>query len=188
MDKNSERLLDEIAILEYRAGKVEALEKLITRWQVRLHAYLASMLENRGDAWDVSQEVWLAVIAALNRKGEIANFPGWLFAVARNNCLARRRDKHVSLDEETLEGPSEGDEAVAAAIAAEDARMLSQCIAQLPSAHREALALHYVDDLSVGEIGEILGIPVGTVQTRLFYARRKLKALLGRKGYGDEGR
>ena len=187
MGKDADRLQDEIAILEYRSGDLDALGKLISRWQVRLHAYLLTMLRNEHDTWDVSQETWVAVISGLNRRGEVRRFAGWLYAIARNKCFAHlRKRRELATDDTELEYEQGGDEAVDIIITSEDARALRECVDKLPLPQREALVLYHVEGLAVSEIAQVQEVPVGTVQTRLFHARRKLKEMLMRKGYGND--
>lgn len=189
MGKDTDRILDEIAVLEYRAGNLDALGALISRWQTRLHVYLAAMLGSQNDAWDVSQEVWLAVISALRRKTDIRDFPAWLYAIARNKCFTHMRGAAKACgDDEALDEQPAGEDTLDLVISAEDARLIGRHIAALPVPQREALVLFYVDSLSVSQIAAVQSVPMGTVQSRLFHARRRLKETLSRKGYGDANR
>lgn len=189
MGKDTDRLQDEISILEYRSGDLDALVRLLSRWQVKLHAYLVTMLRNEHDAWDVSQETWLAVISGLNRRRGVRHFAGWLYTIARNKCFALlRKRRELPTDGTELENEPAGDEAVDIVITSEGARALAECIDELPLPQREALVLYHVDGLAVSEIAQVQGAPVGTVQTRLFHARKKLKEMLTRKGYGNDKR
>ena len=186
MPGETERLLDEISVLEYRAGDVGGLERLIQRWQPRMHVYLYSVIQDREAVWDVSQEVWLAVVAALNKSGGIRNFAAWIYGIAHNKCVdyfsARRRGEEAADD---APEPAASDDTLQLVLAAENAAAVRECISELPVQQREAVALYYLDGLSVEEAAKVQGAPEATVRTRLFHARRKLKEALARKGYDD---
>lgn len=190
MDKpaysDAERLRDEIAILEYRSGNVDSLGALISRWQPRLHAYLRVVLRDSHAVWDVSQDIWLAVVAALGRKHDIRSFPSWLFAIAHNKAVSRFASRRREDDGDPLPEAAQSDDCLTLVISAENATLLKSCIRELPDAQREAIALFYTDGLTVDEVAVIQNAPVGTIQTRLFHARRKLRDMLASKGYTDE--
>ena len=184
-----ERLRDDVLVLEYRAGDVGALATLIGRWQRRIYCYLLTLLGDPDAVWDVSQDVWLAAIAGLGKSRSIHNFPAWLYGIAHNKAVShlrrkRRLDNHEEALPEPIEEPSsnEGDSLAAA----EDAGLVRECLQRLPLAQREVLGLFYLDDLSLGEIAEILDVPQGTVQSRLHYGRMKMKGLLLRRGYSHD--
>jgi len=191
MSDSLEQLRDEIAVLEYRAGKTQALADLMPRWEERVYVYVLATVGNREDAWDVSQEVWLAVAQGLRRSAPIVSLGPWLYGVAHNKCMShlRRAGRIRAHEEETPDVVAEpADPAGAAddiALAAEDAAAVRECVLQLPLAQREAIALFYVDQLSLDQIAGVLGVPTGTVQSRLFYGRLRLKSLLNAKGLGD---
>lgn len=184
-----ERLKDEIAILQYQAGDHEALSRLIARRQRPLYAYISMVLGDADAAWDVSQEVWAAVVKALRRPRKIRCFPSWLYRTAHNRCVSHLRKKgryEPTAEVETAAGGQTCEGGAEAFIVAEDARAVREAIMDLSLSHRETVTLFYLEELSLKEISEILGIPVGTVQSRLYHARLKLKAILSRKGYRNE--
>lgn len=189
--RNVERLRDQILILEYRSGDLSALEKLISRWQTRIYYYIATMLQDKDAAWDVSQEVWLGAITGLGKREPVRNFSAWLYRIAHNKAISHLRRKgrlkrHEEALPETIEElPAEVDDAIGAA---DDGRLVRECLQTLPLAQREALSLFYLDDLSLEDIAHILGVPQGTVQSRLHYGRTKMKDLLLKKGYSRDQR
>ncbi len=191
VDRNVERLRDQILILEYRSGDLSALEKLISRWQTRIYYYIATVLQDRDAAWDVSQDVWLGAITGLGRREPVRNFSAWLYRIAHNKVISHLRkkgrlDKHQEALPETIEElPAEVGDPIGAA---DDGRLVRECLQGLPLAQREALSLFYLDDLSLGDIAHILDVPQGTVQSRLHYGRTKMKDLLLKKGYSRDQR
>lgn len=184
-----EKLRDQIAVLEYRAGDVDALAGLISRWQARIYSYISAMLRDRNAAWDVSQEVWMAVIRALSGRAEIEDFGAWLYGTARNQCfrhLKRERRLEDSHGEAADAAEVERDDAGTTVFAWEDAAAVRECLLDLSLPLREAMFLFYMDGLTIEDVAGVLGIPRGTVQSRLHYGRRKLREMLERKGYGND--
>ncbi len=188
MAARTEQLRDEVDILAYRTGDIEALERLISRWQARIYSYILAMIGDRDAAWDVSQELWLSVVSRLGRGSEIGDFTPWVYRAAYNRCMShlrkRRRDKGqvAVLDAVADEDKSSSE----AASKAEDARIVRECLAELTLVLRETMALFYVDGLSINDVAGILGVPRGTVQSRLHYGRLAIRKALMKKGYGDD--
>lgn len=186
MPSRVEELRDEVDILEYRGGNAAALGRLISRWQARMYVYILAMVENRDEAWDVSQELWLSVTDALGGSGGIRRFTPWLYRVAHNKCVSHLRKRHRPGrgEEAAAEGAAEEGEGLdAIVVRAEDARLVREALGELSMPLREALHLSYMDGLTLEEVAGVLGVPLGTVQSRLHYGRRKLKEALTRKGY-----
>jgi len=190
MERHTEQLRDEVAILAYRAGDVKGLEELISRWQRRIYVYVSTTIGDREAAWDVAQEVWMAAVSGIRRRGNIACFGAWLYGTAHNKCMSYLRARGALNGAGYTVGAEavpEGGETKPAetAFAAEDIQAVRKCIEELPVAQREALTLFYLDELSLNEVAGIVGAPVGTVQSRLHYGRLRLKEGLMRKGYRD---
>ncbi len=189
MSRRTERIQDEILILEYRAGDLSALQTLISRWQRRIYYYVFTLVQDRTMAWDLSQEVWLAVIAGLGKLRCVENFSSWIYRIARNKAASHiRKKRRVELSEETYSETAEerAEPPPDRLCAAEDARLVHECLLELPLAQRESLSLFYLDDLSLDEIARLLEVPRGTVQSRLHYGRMKMGQLLLKKGYSHE--
>ncbi len=186
MSRRVDRIQDEILILEYRAGDGGALERLISRWHMRTYYYVLTMVRDRTAAWDLSQEVWLGVIAGLGKLRRVENFSAWLYRIAHNKAVSYLRKKHqLDEHEEALSEPVEErvEEGRDPLCTAEDAQLVHECLQELPLGQRECLSLFYLDDLSLEEIARVLKVPRGTVQSRLHYGRIKIREWLLNKGY-----
>lgn len=179
MSRETERLEDEIAILQYRSGDREALSRLIARRQRPLYAYIRAVLGDSEAAWDVSQEVWAGVVKALRRPRKIRCFSAWLYRAAHNKCVSylRRKGRAAELEDSAPESIPDAISQV------EDAKALRDALGRLPLPQREARTLYYLDDMPIRSIAEALGVPAGTVQSRLYHAKLKMRAILSRKGY-----
>lgn len=172
---------DERGLIERIAGGDRlALEQLYSRYERPLFRFIASLTRERGLGEEILQDTFVAVwCGAASYEGRAA-VRVWLFGVARrqaHNAMRRRRLPEAGVAElETAadRGPTPESEA----LARERREDLTAAVARLATAHREALALVFVEGLSYREAAEVLGIPEGTVKSRLNHARQALRALL----------
>ncbi len=178
-----ESLCDEVLVLGCREGSREAFTLLVERWQARLWRH-ARRLTGRDDAAsDVLQDAWLAMAEGLGRLDDPAAFPRWAYTIVSRRAAdwqrLRRRDEDVAgprVDETELPGPDDS-----AADAPRDAvELLGRALRRLPGERRALLSLHHLEGFDVAEIAEILGIPAGTVKSRLHHARQQLRDIIER--------
>lgn len=173
---NLERIRDELLILRCQSGDSAAFDELIGRWQERLWRYAYNLIGENDAAWDAVQETWVAVVNGIKRLGDHKAFPKWVYTILSNKCadIIRTRQRQRRIEEEvpldTESAPHKGDEVYS----------LEQALARLPGETRALLALHYTDGYDMGEIAEILGVPEGTVKSRLHSARERLRKLMER--------
>ena len=165
-----------------------ALAEVYTRFQRPLFRYLFHLLGQKELAEDVMQEVMVIVWRKAHTFRGASRAAHWIFGIAHHQAFkALRRDTTASTVEldVALDIPDEapGPEAEVLRRATHDE--VACALACLTPEHREALELAFFEDFSSREIAEIAGVPVGTVKSRLTYARRALKAALLRNGWGD---
>ena len=166
-----------------RAGDLEAFETLVTRHQHRLVNFVRLMTSSAPDrdaAEDVAQEAFLRAYRALGQFRGQSSFRTWLYQIATNVARthsAKRRDRNESQEPE---GPYERDrpseENVERRVIAHD--QLRRALGELPDDWREAVVLRDIEGLEYKEIAELLKIPIGTVESRIFRGRKRLKAAL----------
>jgi RNA polymerase sigma factor (sigma-70 family) len=176
--RNHETILDELLVLRCRRGDERALGELIERWQDRLFYFLRRSLASEQDTWDVLQQTWLKVHKSIRSLQHPDRLPVWLYAIARRTALSHWRS-HYRRD--ALAEEHENLSEVAAAevtLAFDDAEQVHQGLSRISPAHREILTLHFLEDFTLDDLSEILGIPAGTAKSRLFYAKRALRAVL----------
>lgn len=171
-----------------RRGDADALEALILRYQPRVFRFGLKMCRNVDDAGDIVQETLLALARKVGEFRGDASVSTWLFAIARNACIRRRRrSKFAPAREESLEGleagvrdgladPSIGPEQ--RAFGHEIERRLSLAIDALEPGQREVLLLRDVEGLSAPEVATALGLNVEAVKSRLHRARMAVRARL----------
>lgn len=180
MKRDSERIYDEFLVTAAVTGDRRALARLIARWQPRLWRYACRILGDTDRAKDVVQEAWMEILKSLARLDDAAAFPGWAYRIVTRRCqrtFAEKGRAWLSPDDDDADGGIETPESASTEFITETAIVLG-AIRQLPPAQRAAMALFYVEDLSVAEIAVATDVPPGTVKTRLLHARRKVRALL----------
>jgi RNA polymerase sigma-70 factor (ECF subfamily) len=135
-----------------------------------------------GDAQadDLLQDVWVEVFAKVARLRDPEAFSAWIFRIARDKAykqISRRRMNQVPLDDARADDPTELEEEWST----EDVAAVRVALDELGAEHREVLLLRFVEDMSYEQIAEVTANPVGTVRSRLHYAKRALRAVLESK-------
>jgi RNA polymerase sigma factor RpoE len=184
--RNDEREL----LRRARAGELSAYDDLVRRYQERVYATIYHMTSNHEDANDLAQETFIKAYHALKSFKGDSSFFTWLYRIAVNKTInhlkQRKRRNHVSLND--LDLNAEHDPDLVALISektprrdvslAELQEKLNTAMQKLSEVHRMAVVLHDVQGLSHDEISQIMDCNVGTVRSRLFYARQQLQAHL----------
>jgi RNA polymerase sigma-70 factor (ECF subfamily) len=143
------------------------------------------LLGEREAATDAVQEAWLAIVRSLPKLDDPARFAPWAYRILRNKCadrlrvITRSRRRENPLDDAASTPDDEQADALEAAHQRADAvDELRAAIRRLPGEQRALLSLFYFEGLSVGQIAEALAIPPGTVKSRLFHLRARLRATM----------
>lgn len=180
---------DRRLVRSHLSGDGSGFEQLYRRHRERIFAVLVRMLRNREDALDSTQEVFIKIHRGLDSFDPSGRFLTWAFRIATNHAIDRIRRKKVrketAIVEETVAvnqdrrtGRSSDSQVGSELEKKEIATAISNAVDQLGDAHRIVFTLHCYEGFSYGEIAAVLGIPVGTVMSRLFHARRKIKDAL----------
>jgi RNA polymerase sigma-70 factor (ECF subfamily) len=173
-----------------REGSMEAYEDLVKRYQERVYATVYNMTSNHEDANDLTQEAFIKGFRALKSFKGGSSFYTWVYRIAVNktiNFLKQRKNKtQMSLDD--LDFHAEHDPDLVALISDKTPRReaglselqekLNEAMQKLSEPHRLVIALHDVQGLSHEEIAKIMDCNIGTVRSRLFYARQQMQAYL----------
>jgi len=169
---------DDLLVRRARRGERAAVEELLRSHHAMIRAVCHRMVIDRHDAEDATQNALIAVVRALPSFDGRSKFSTWVYRIATNAALdeiRRIRRRPLPVDEASL-APSP----VADGSGAVDAQMVVRAaLARLPEEFRVAMVLRHVADLDYAEIAEILGVPVGTVRSRLSRGREQLQELLG---------
>jgi RNA polymerase sigma-70 factor (ECF subfamily) len=180
---------DRRLVRSHLSGDGNGFEQLYRRHRERIFAVLVRILRNREDALDSTQEVFIKIHRGLDSFDPSGRFLTWAFRIATNHAIDRIRRKKVRKETAIVEEAVAvnhdrrtgrgSDPHVGAELEKEEiASAISEAVDQLGEAHRIVFTLHCYEGFSYGEIAAVLGIPVGTVMSRLFHARRKIKAAL----------
>lgn len=180
MRARSEHIRDELLVMGCQEGDPRAFEELVARWQERLWRHAYRLAENQDVAYDILQEAWIAIGRGLPRLHDASAFPAWAYRIVSNKCrdwLRReyRRRKGYELYAESVNREEPGSDA------AEDEDLcehLRQALGRLSGPDRALLALKYDEGFDTAAIAEVLGIPEGTVRSRLHHTRNRLRALM----------
>jgi RNA polymerase sigma-70 factor (ECF subfamily) len=171
---------DQAFIGRLARGERDALEHLYARYGRALYSYAVELTHDRGLAEELVQDTFVAAWrGAASFRGQ-ASLGAWLFGIARRRAHDRlRRAAHPTMElDSALEVPDEDALPEARALASATRVALRDALDALPLHHREPLSLLLAYELSGRDIGAILGIPEGTVKSRLHAARRALRAAL----------
>ncbi|QRN86656.1 sigma-70 family RNA polymerase sigma factor [Clostridia bacterium] len=175
---------------KFNDGDVDAFEQLIIRYEKKIYSICFYFLKNREDAEDAAQEIILKLYKKLGSFRQEAAFSTWMNYVASNTCRdylrKRKRNKVLHLDDDiqtedgqiSRELPSEESTPEERIENKELGVLMQDTIAKLKEDHREILLMREYQELSYEEIAKILEISVGTVKSRIYRARKDLKALL----------
>lgn len=176
---------DQDIVRQVLDGDKSAFEPLFERYQYLVYHRALMILRDCDKAEDVVQDVFLAVYKNLDRLKEPAHFGSWVAAITRNTCmnlLRKEKKKAISLDD--LKEIGIEPDVVKAGTKQKNERVLAvkQCIAKLAGKYREILEMKYSRDMSCKRIAGFLDVPVSTVKSRLFYARKKVIKMLKKEG------
>ena len=174
-----------------QAGDTEAFDELVTRYRTRIFGMIYNMVHSEQDAWDLAQDSFVKAWRSIKRFRGHSSFYTWIYRIVMNVTIDWLRKKQVK-------GGSEFDDAIqlkevdpaSKTVPKENAlpyetmerseirAQIDNAIAQLSPEHRAVILMKEIEERQYHEIAETLGCSIGTVMSRLFYARKKLQNLL----------
>jgi RNA polymerase sigma-70 factor (ECF subfamily) len=171
--------LDERLLQSVAAGDKAAMQVLYQRYSVRTYRFVLRLVGNASMAEDVVGEVFLNVwrdAASYQARSSVAT---WLLAIARNKAISALRRREPQLNERFAETVADTRDDPETQLDQKDRyQIIQSCLSKLSRDHREVIDLAYYHGKSVGEVAQIVGIPEGTVKTRMFHARKHMSKLL----------
>jgi RNA polymerase sigma factor (sigma-70 family) len=176
-------LEDEWLAVRCQLGERDAFDELIARWQGPLWGYVRRVTGEDDAAQDIVQDVWLRVLRGIGRLREPSRLRPWLFGIARRAVVDRWRERYADPVDSAVDPASLPVEQPVPDLE-NDLDSLEQEVGRLPLLEREVVSLFYLRELSLAEVAEVLGVPVGTVKSRLFRARQSLRRELQAKEKG----
>jgi len=195
-EKDHSSATDEALVRAAQKGDMVAFEELVSRHRDKLYARAYSMMRNEDEALDLSQEAWVKGWQRLHQFQGDSSFGTWMTRIVINLCLdqLRRHKRQRAESIEAIDEESGGVERQMPVITpnptaglerSELRQRIDQALGQLSYEHRTALVLHEFEEMEYKEIAKKMGCSIGTVMSRLFYARRKMAGLLA--GLRKEG-
>lgn len=180
MGRETERVLDAYLVSSVRVGDRSAFDILARRWNGKLTAHAWRLLRDEELAKDAVQEAWAEIVRGLSRLRDDNAFSAWAYRIVSRRCARQigRLQGERRLAEELESEPAEETESAPEP----DVEALQRALRLLPPGQQAAVALFYLEDMSVVEVAISLNVPAGTVKTRLMHARRKMRSALE----GDE--
>lgn len=172
-------------VLAVQRGDQDAFASLLTRYQNRLYRYLLRWVREPATADDLFQQTWMRVLKKIRSYDPSRNFDAWLFAVARNVAIDHLRRRQPGSLEEVLEYgrpmstslSSDAPGALELVLLTERAELVQQALASQPPVYREILSLRFEEEMKLEEIAQVLGIPLGSVKSRLSRALEHLRTV-----------
>ena len=180
---------DPVLVRAAQQGDMAAFEELVARHRDKIYARAYSMMRSEEEAIDLSQEAWIKGWQRLNQFQGESSFATWMTRITINLCLdaIRRQKRHRAESIEEMDEETGGVERHMPVITvnpterlerAELRGRIDEALGKLSYAHRTVLVLHEFEGMEYKLVAKTMGCSIGTVMSRLFYARRKLAALL----------
>jgi len=175
---------DEALIGAIAAGDRRAMQALYARHNVRIYRFVLRLTNDSSLAEDLVSEVFVDVWRGAEGFKAKSRVSTWMLAIARHKALSALRCRSDELlDEDAATAIADpADDAETTANNRDRRAIVQQCLSQLSALHREVLDLVYYHEKSVDEVAEIVGAPINTVKTRMFYARKRMQTLLKAAG------
>jgi RNA polymerase sigma-70 factor, ECF subfamily len=175
---------DDALIESIGKGDRRAMVSLFMRHNVRIHRFVMRLTGKASLAEDVVSDVFLDIWRGAAEFSGKSNVTTWLLGIARNKAMSvLRRRTETALDyDAAVELVDDMDDPEVIADRASRGAVVRRCLMRLPPSLREVVDLIYYHEKTVAEVAEIVGIPAGTVKTRMFHARSRLQELLENAG------
>jgi len=177
---------EEVLIHELKKYNEKAFDFFVLKYQKMITSYINRMINNSDEAWNISQEVFIAVFKNIKEFRAESSLKTWLFRIARNFTInrikyltVRKTNKHNSIENTKEKFPnydiSVGESPLLNLQKKENVELIHLALSKLKENDREVITLRDLEELNYDEIAEILELSLGTVKSRLFRAREKLK-------------
>ena len=170
---------EQLSVTQARAGEPAAWDALFRRYQLPLYVYVFELIRDEQAGLDIVQETFIAAARHIGGLREDNKFGSWLFGIAHQKCVQRWRKRKEILFDEIPETPDEFEDGPDdLLIRQEQETEFMNLLNQLPLPQRSVLLLHFVEEFSLEEIARITETQLGTVKSRLHYAKKSLRKLL----------
>ncbi|MCJ1678601.1 sigma-70 family RNA polymerase sigma factor [Streptomyces sp. APSN-46.1] len=169
-----------LLVVRCQLGERKAFGELVRLWHAPLWRYVRGMVGSPHVADDLTQDAWVAVVRGLPRLREPDRFAPWLFTIARRAIADHLRQAYKAPETSVEEAEVVDDDALSSVLTTME---IEGGLGELPPLEREVMILFHLQDLPLAACAEVLGVPPGTVKSRLHRARRTLRKILTERGY-----
>jgi RNA polymerase sigma factor (sigma-70 family) len=177
LSRDKQMLESAMLAVRWQRGDRSAIEGIVQLWEQPLFYYLRRLAPTEADAWELLQETWLKLIRSLDSLRDPYTLPAFLYKTARNTAISRLRSRAFESNGSPTDNVA--DVSWTDDIAAVDnAEQVHHALDRLPLLQREVLSLYYLRDLSLEEMATLLEVPLGTVKSRLHYAKLAIRKIL----------
>lgn len=179
--RTPEDIHDELLVIRCQDGEHDALAELVDRWQPRLIRHALRLTNNPDGAEEAVQGTWVAIVRGVHQVNDPACFRRWAYQILTRKCAdwIRLRQRQRAKQDRLVSDPA-GEESLDEGIT-NDIAALRKAIKRLPDDRRLVLVMFYLEGMSLQEIAHSLSLPVGTVKSRLHYARKQLQETMQRR-------
>ena len=170
-----------LPVREARAGDAGAWDVLFKRYQLPLYVYVFELVHDEQTSLDLVQETFINAARHLGTLRDDNKFGSWLFGIAHQKCIQRwrKQNREETLQAQLANASEAFDEGpLDLLLRAEEEAEFVELLNRLPLPQRSVLLLHFVEDFSLEEIAVITGAQLGTVKSRMHYAKKTLRKLL----------
>jgi RNA polymerase sigma-70 factor, ECF subfamily len=175
-----------------QAGEADAFDELVVRYRTRIFGMIYNMVHNEQDAWDLAQDSFVKAWKSMKRFRGQSSFYTWMYRIVMNVTIDWLRKKQIKgagaefddsiqlkeIDPASKTVPKPDPLPYERMQRTEIRAQIDNAISQLTPEHRAVILMKEIEDMQYHEIAEALGCSIGTVMSRLFYARKKLQTLL----------
>ena len=173
--------IEQLPVLQAREGDTVAWDVLFKRYQLPLYVYAFELVHDEQASLDIVQETFINAVRHIDSLRDDGKFGSWLFGIAHQKCLQRwrKREREAAVLQELTDNSSEFEDSPDdLLILQEQEAKFMALLNQLPLPHRSVLLLHFIEDFSLDEIATVTGVALGTVKSRLHYAKKALRKLI----------
>ena len=172
---------EQLPVSEARTGAPEAWDTLFQRYQLPLYVYVFELVHDEQASLDIVQETFTSAVRHVGGLRDDTKFGSWLFGIAHQKCIQRwrKQNREHALLEEIAEAPPHFDEGpLDLLLRQEQEAEFMDLLNQLPLPQRSVLLLYFMEDFSLEEIAVVTSVSVGTVKSRMHYAKKALRKII----------
>jgi RNA polymerase sigma-70 factor, ECF subfamily len=171
---------EQLPVQQARDGKSAAWDVLFHRYQLPLYVYAFELVHNEQTSLDIVQETFISAVKHIGSLRDDKKFGSWLFGIAHQKCVQRWRKGNEILFDEIPDIPDEFESSPDDLLIRQEQEIeFMNLLNQLPLPQRSVLLLHFVEDFSLDEIARVTETQLGTVKSRLHYAKKILEKIIG---------